>query len=141
MTPAALAELSALHERMQQQLAGGQRGEVVATNRVFHARICAVSTNRRAHETLRQLWNYTYRVRRAHPQSVARVHQTMEEHAAILRALAAHDAEAAEQLVRRHAGQAGAELAAHLGETTNAAGAETDTVESVDSVDRIEETL
>ncbi len=77
-------------------------GEVLALNREFHSAIYELCPNRWVMEFLRQLWNYTYRVRGRHPRSMKRVRQSVGEHDELLDALEAGDGQKAESLAAKH---------------------------------------
>lgn len=97
--------LSALQQMLAEMEAATARGDQEALLRLdldFHGRICDAYTNHRAHEFLRQIWNYTYRVRRVYPRSEERLHETLGEHRALVAALATGDGRESERLVRHH---------------------------------------
>ncbi|OGV76162.1 MAG: hypothetical protein A3K19_15990 [Lentisphaerae bacterium RIFOXYB12_FULL_65_16] len=75
---------------------------LLRVNREFHARIYDHCQNRWVCEFCRQLWNYIYRLRRTYPQSARRQQQAVTEHQEILAALAHHDGDRTEALIRRH---------------------------------------
>jgi DNA-binding GntR family transcriptional regulator len=102
LSPAALAELRVLLERMAGELASGDRTALLLSNRAFHQRIYDAYPNTWSAEFLRQLWNHTYRLRRLYPQSLDRLRATAAEHQAIVAALEDCDGELAERLVRQH---------------------------------------
>ncbi len=95
-------------------VARDDRDGLRALNQTFHGRLQETYPNAWSAAFVRQLRNYTYRLRRLYPQSVDRLHQVAAEHRAILAALAVHDGDAAERLVRRHNERACAELVQHL---------------------------
>jgi DNA-binding GntR family transcriptional regulator len=71
-------------------------------NREFHAIIFACARNRRLASMLMALQDEVHRVRVLWPSTVARLDETWKEHGAILAALQAHDAGAAERCMREH---------------------------------------
>jgi DNA-binding GntR family transcriptional regulator len=121
LSPAALQDLQNLLDQMQSLIERDDREALLRMNRAFHSRIYEASGNKWAGEFLRQLWNYTYRVRRLIPQSPARLRQAAVEHRAILEALAACDGVAAEQLVREHCARARDDVLAQLMEDASRA--------------------
>ncbi len=114
LTPAVAAELRATLKAMEEATQRLDHEALLRLDRTFHAIFCAVCPNRRAGEFLRQIWNYTYRVRRVHPRSETRLRTTVAEHRAILDALLAGDGELAGRLVREHMAGARDDLLARL---------------------------
>jgi len=115
LQPADLTDLHTLRERMEAATQTGDHDALLRLDREFHGRLCDVAGNARAMEFLRNLWNYTYRVRRVYPRSEARLRQTVEEHRALLGAIEAGDAEAGERLAREHIDGARDDLLKRLG--------------------------
>ena len=68
----------------------------------FHAVIYACSRNQRMATLLMELQNQVHRVRALWPSTVARLNDTWAEHARILAALRARDADRAERLMHEH---------------------------------------
>jgi DNA-binding GntR family transcriptional regulator len=114
LTPDDVAALRAMAAEMEALRAAGDHAALVHANRRFHERICAAYPNQWAHDTLRRLWNYAYRVERQYPRSDERLQRGEREHRAIVAALAARDAEAAGRLVQEHADAAGAALVGQM---------------------------
>lgn len=110
LTPEDIAALRAMVVDMEGLRAAGDHASLVRSNRRFHERICNAYPNQWAHDTLRRLWNYCYRVERRYPRSAERLKVGEREQRAIVAALAAGDADAAERHVREHAEAAVAAL-------------------------------
>jgi DNA-binding GntR family transcriptional regulator len=83
-------------------------------NLAFHGTIQDLYPSNWAATFVRQLRNYTYRVRRAFPQSQARLQAVAEEHQALLAVLALGDAGGAERLARMHSERACREVVQQL---------------------------
>ncbi len=105
-----LATLEATAEEMERLRQAGDQPALMDANRRFHERICVAYPSQWAHDTLRRLWNYAFRVERVYPRSSGRLEQGEREHRDILAALAARDGETAARLVQRHTEAAGVEL-------------------------------
>ncbi len=118
LPPGTLVSLRTTLAQMEQATEHLDHEALLRLDRTFHALFCEAYPNRRASEFLRQIWNYTYRVRRVHPRSEARLRQTVAEHRAILAALERGDGEAAARLVRRHMDGARDDLLARLTDET-----------------------
>jgi DNA-binding GntR family transcriptional regulator len=90
-------------------------------NTEFHVRICRASGHRYLVHQIESLWRWFPSVmlyegmRRQEELAPARLAREMEEHRAILRALEARDARAAEEETRRHIGNLSQELTEVLG--------------------------
>ena len=119
---AEIAELEALASRMAACRTPEDLAEYRELNRRFHGVIFAASGRSYLVRTLAQLWAafptmLWSNVPRVATASVpGRDEPDVEEHAAIIAALAAHDPEAAERAVRRHIEVAGAALVSALRE-------------------------
>ncbi len=117
-----VAELEALAARMAACTMPGELPEYRELNRHFHGVIFAASGRSYLVRTLAQLWAafptmlWSNVPRVATDSLPARDEPDVEEHGAIVAALAAHDPDAAERAVRRHIESAGAALVAALRE-------------------------
>ena len=99
---AGLAELERLVE-----LEAGREGartarESLGASAEFHRIVIACVRNKRLAALLKQLQSQVHRVRMLWPSTVRRLDETWKEHADLLAALRAHDADAAERLMRLH---------------------------------------
>lgn len=77
-------------------------GELIAADMAFHMFIYELSGNRLFVDTMGQLWNHLRRAMREVLQHREYRHTIWTEHEHILRAIAAHDGEAAAALTRAH---------------------------------------
>jgi DNA-binding GntR family transcriptional regulator len=68
----------------------------------LHKSIVAATRNSRINQILRQLDDQVHRIRVLAPRTPGRLVKTIDEHQAIVEALAAHDPSAAEQAMRDH---------------------------------------
>ena len=97
-----LKTLKAINDRIKRELGRGDAAAVLASNREFHELLYASCQNRWIVEFLRQLWNYTYRVRARHPRSMKRANRSVKEHDELLRAVESRDGGKAESLAVKH---------------------------------------
>ncbi|MEN6346894.1 MAG: GntR family transcriptional regulator [Armatimonadia bacterium] len=116
MSPEGLAELQAMLGQMEEATERVDHEALLRLDRAFHTRLCEAYPNRRAWTFLRQLWDYTYRIRRFYPRSEGRLRVTMVEHRAILAAFEAGDGEGCERLIRAHLDGARQDLLERLGD-------------------------
>ncbi|MFE2226980.1 GntR family transcriptional regulator [Streptomyces kronopolitis] len=100
---ALLGELTELLETMREQAAAGDLAAVSVTDRAFHAAIVRSAGNQILDRLYEQLRDRQLRmgvaVMHAHPDRIAK---NISEHAEILEALRAGDADAATDVVQRH---------------------------------------
>ena len=97
---AQLAELRALHERLERQVR--QREAFFATNEQFHLRLLALAGNRWRAQIVADL-RKVMKLNRHHSLfKRGRLADSLAEHRAIMQALEARDAERAVELMRRH---------------------------------------
>jgi DNA-binding GntR family transcriptional regulator len=112
ISDAHLAELRAVFARMQQRLGPRHIAEYRELNRRFHTIIFDASGRSLLVRTLAQMWAsfpsmlWSNFARTAPAPLPGRDKTDVEEHAAILAALEAHDPDSAERLTRRHIQQA-----------------------------------
>lgn len=115
-----IRHLRELHVRMLACTVPAQLREYRELNRQFHAMISNASRRSFLIRTLAQLWSafptmlWSNIPHAATASAPGREEADAEEHEAIIRALAAHDADAAEAAVRRHIEAAGQALLAVL---------------------------
>jgi DNA-binding GntR family transcriptional regulator len=76
--------------------------ESLAASAEFHEILVACARNKRLTVLLKQLQGQVHRVRVLWPSTRARLDETWKEHADLLTVLKAHDADAAERLMREH---------------------------------------
>jgi DNA-binding GntR family transcriptional regulator len=117
LTPETLRELHRLLEEERALTKAGDYEALLRTNRAFHARIFAACGNRWVLQFLAQLGDYTYRLRRAYPQSPSRIVAAASEHVAMLDALERGDADGLSHLVDLHNQRALADLMPQLGDS------------------------
>ena len=95
-----LAELQALHDRLEKQ--ARQRDAFFATNEQFHMSLLAVAGNRWAAQMVTDL-RKVMKLNRHHSLfKQGRLAESLAEHRALMRALAARDADEARRLMRLH---------------------------------------
>lgn len=98
-------QLRRLEELVEAERDGRERrssDRSLRLNREFHAIIFACTRNRRLNSVLTEMQHQVHRVRVLWPSTVNRLDETWREHAAIVAALRARDAAAAEQGMREH---------------------------------------
>ncbi|WP_344489377.1 GntR family transcriptional regulator [Streptomyces enissocaesilis] len=104
--PALVARLEELLEEQKQRALEGDLAEVAVTDRCFHAEIVRNAGNQILSRLYDQLRDRQLRmgvtIMEAHPDRVAK---NITEHAEMLEAIRAGDAEGAAQCVRRHVGR------------------------------------
>ena len=99
-TPAQRAELATLHARLEKQVR--QRDAFFATNEAFHLTLLQMAGNRWALQTVQDL-RKVMKLNRHHSLfKRGRLAQSLAEHRALMRAIEAHDAAAAAQLMKLH---------------------------------------
>lgn len=111
MTDEDLAELEALHARMQAAAAAEDLHEVAVADATFHARLLAVARN----QTLMRLWRSLEPYSRTYLTLLAPnadPHWTASLHPPIVEALRARDAAAVEAALRAHFAEATAKMIA-----------------------------
>lgn len=74
----------------------------LARSQEFHDIVNSCARNRRLEALLKQLQSQTHRARSLWPSTRSRLSETWREHAQFIEALKAHDANAAERLMREH---------------------------------------
>jgi DNA-binding GntR family transcriptional regulator len=100
LTDADLADLDALIDQMARLL--DYPAEMLRLGQQFHATLLAASANRRCGQLLRQLRGHLTRYQTITTSIEPRRHEAYAEHQAILKALQARDADAAEARMRAH---------------------------------------
>jgi DNA-binding GntR family transcriptional regulator len=100
LTEADLEALGNLVEQMR--LLVDHPAELTRLGREFHARIAAISGNRRCEQLLRQLHGHMRRYHALSSRREPRRRAALEDHRALFEALRARDPDAAEQTVRDH---------------------------------------
>lgn len=120
ITSEELAELRDLQAQMGTRQAPEALAEYLELNRRFHQLICTASRRAYLIRLLNQIWaafptmlwgNVAAATEISLPERNA---SDLAEHPEILDALARHDADSAERLIRQHIASTGAELVAHL---------------------------
>jgi len=95
-----VAELRALHERLERQLK--QREAFFATNERFHLRVLEIAGNRWRTQIVRDL-RKVMKLNRHHSLFKAgRIAESLLEHRAVMQAIEARDAAKAQRLTRQH---------------------------------------
>lgn len=102
---------------------GGDVNAMIAADVEFHLHLCRLCGNPLVLETLERHWGHIRRAMGAALRSVEARAGIWDEHAAILDAVAAGDADRAELLARRHAERAQSRLVNELEMTASAADA------------------
>lgn len=87
---------------MEEALTAGNKAGLAQSNYEFHDAIVAMSENRKLIELVDDLRNTIERFRRLYRDRVGHSEIRSREHYIILRAIADHDGERAEQLIRTH---------------------------------------
>jgi DNA-binding GntR family transcriptional regulator len=99
-TPAQLAELQALHERLEKQVR--QRDAFFATNEAFHLKLLELAGNRWRQQIVADL-RKVMKLNRHHSLfKQGRLADSLAEHRDLMAALAARDATRVQQLMRAH---------------------------------------
>jgi DNA-binding GntR family transcriptional regulator len=99
------AQLASLGDIVRIERELGERRSVERSLRAsaeFHSLIHACTRNRRLVALLLEMHDQVHRVSALWPSTLARLHETWEEHAALLEAVRAHDPDLAERLMREH---------------------------------------
>ena len=114
MTPVALAQLEALHEKLAEEARHPQPDArwFATANLEFHRAVCEAGRNRLLREFMTRIYDTMGRFIHNSFRRPARVVEVVEEHARLVAALAARDAGAAEREARLHMERA---LEARLG--------------------------
>ncbi len=99
-TPAQVGELQALHAELA--AATGDRDRFFALNERFHMRLLEMASNRWRNQMVADLRKVMKLNRHNSLLKHGRIEDSLHEHAAILQAIAAGDAAAAEQATRAH---------------------------------------
>ncbi|UWZ34374.1 GntR family transcriptional regulator [Dactylosporangium roseum] len=116
LTEEHLAALDAIIDQMSRLL--DYPGEMLRLGQQFHTLLLVASDNRRCEQLLRQLHSHLNRYQTITASIEPRRHEAYAEHQAILEALRARDADAAEARMRRHIMAAYTEArSAHPGES------------------------
>lgn len=100
LTDTELADLDAIIDQMERLL--DYPAEMLRLGQQFHAILLAASGNRRCDQLLRQLRGHLNRYQTVTSLNQSRRHEAYAEHRAILDALRARDADAAETRMRAH---------------------------------------
>jgi DNA-binding GntR family transcriptional regulator len=111
ITPAQVAEL---HVVLASPEHGTTLDRRLAANRSLHDRIDAIAPNRWRDEFTFRLRNFIYRMRHVHQHGAQRLAAIRSEHAALVEALAAGDAEGAARCAAAHCLAARADLLAMM---------------------------
>ena len=99
-TDAQLAELRALHDRLERQLK--QRGAFFATNEAFHLKLLEIAGNRWRQQIVSDL-RKIMKINRHHSLfRQGRLEDSLAEHRALMAALAARDARQVARLMKSH---------------------------------------
>ncbi|MCC7321663.1 MAG: GntR family transcriptional regulator [Rubellimicrobium sp.] len=101
-TEADLADLARILALQEECLARGDHAAFHEADAAFHERILTVTGFRRLVALSHTAWLHVNRARRLLLPEPGRIGRTIEEHRAILAALAAHDPEAAREATRLH---------------------------------------
>jgi DNA-binding GntR family transcriptional regulator len=102
LTPADLAYLRDVIEKMDETVASGRLDEFMRLDRQFHERLYARCPNRRLGELLRTMREGAARNERLVPAAPSLIERSSAEHRAVLAALEAGDAAEVERLVAQH---------------------------------------
>lgn len=102
ITEAQLAELDRLVQAELSQEATRSVRESLARSMEFRAIVNSCANNTRLNALLRELQSQTHRARALWPSTPGRLSEAWREHAQLLEALKAGDADAAERLTRTH---------------------------------------
>ena len=124
LTAAQLAEIRALHYQMRVHHARGELAEYFRFNQQIHTKLVEASGNATLAATYQQLNAHVRRARYMANLSRERWDKAVEEHEAILDALASRDAPRLERLLREHLGNKMLVVIAALGGEPAAEGAE-----------------
>ncbi|SDO16974.1 DNA-binding transcriptional regulator, GntR family [Rhodoferax sp. OV413] len=99
-TPEQRAELQALHDALE--AAAGNREQFFAINEQFHMRLLAIANNRWRDQMVADLRKVMKLNRHNSLLKAGRIQESLQEHRALMAALAAQDAPAAVQRMREH---------------------------------------
>lgn len=115
LAPAALATVEAALAQGRAALVGGERGALIAADVAFHRALNELSGNPLLGETAARQWPHIRRAMGAVLAEGGRLRQRVwDEHAAILAAVRAGEADRAEALARAHVERAGSETRQRL---------------------------
>jgi DNA-binding GntR family transcriptional regulator len=103
-TPQELAELQALHADLERAALGGTAGrrEFFVVNEAFHMRLLEIARNRWSRQLSIDLRKVMKLNRQHSLLKQGRIEESLQEHAALMQALAARDAAAATRAMRTH---------------------------------------
>jgi DNA-binding GntR family transcriptional regulator len=101
-TPADLKELKRLHEQLERHAAAGNIEAYYRANHVFHSKVQALAANRWLDRATNELRRFMRLLRGRQLQRPGRLEESIGEHRALLAALEARDADAAERLMHDH---------------------------------------
>jgi DNA-binding GntR family transcriptional regulator len=103
-TPQELAELQALHADLERAALGGTAGrrEFFVVNEAFHMRLLEIARNRWSRQLSIDLRKVMKLNRQHSLLKQGRIEESLQEHAALMQALAARDAGAATRAMRTH---------------------------------------
>lgn len=99
-TPAELKELQALHDELEH--ASADRGRFFAINERFHMRLLEIANNRWRDQLVADLRKVMKLNRHHSLLKAGRIAESLEEHRALMRALALRDAEGATRRMQEH---------------------------------------
>ena len=101
-TPADLAQLAAIHDRLESHAAAGDTDRFFAANQDFHSAIQRLAGNRWLSQLIDETRKMMKLTRRDSLRLDGRLKQSLSEHRAILKAIQRHDAGQAGQLMHEH---------------------------------------
>ena len=110
LPPNGLRQLEELHKKFQTAQNKSDYGQMAQANWDFHEVILAAAGNAQLARELATIWSKCFRFRAGYRLIPGRSGSTVREHAAILAAFQARDADAASKAAFDHANQAGLDL-------------------------------
>lgn len=111
-TPAAIAELHEVHERLVRHVATSEHRAALEANRDFHRAIAIAGGNGEALAVLERQWRIIPALWKAVDYAPSRLPQVIADHVQLLEALIAGDADGAEAIAVAHVAKARRELLA-----------------------------
>ncbi len=113
-TPSDIAELEAIEETLEQRIAAGDHALLVAENRRFHQAINRSASNADALPLIDKHWMLLAALWRHYGYGPDRFTGVANDHQNLIKALAAHDQEAAAMIMGAHAAKAKLALLARI---------------------------
>lgn len=110
ITPAQIARIDAIHLRLEDLATPDEVDAFYDVNQEFHEAIYEASCNAFLAEQTRRLRNQVAAYRRRVTRMPTRIAATLKEHAAVIEAIRAHDAERAHTAMRDHVNLLGDDL-------------------------------